>query len=74
MTKKQIQRYNDLLAALRHIARNYMTLDQIKKDCSKRGLDYQEYLEMVYENVKEEAREVIRNRAYITLSDRKTEL
>lgn len=73
MTNKQKARYNNLITALRSIARGYMTLDQIKKDCSKKGLDYQEYLEMSYENIKETAREAIRNRAYITMADRTKE-
>lgn len=40
-----------LLAALREIT-SYMTPRQIRKDCDRGcGLDYEEYLEMAYENV-----------------------
>jgi antitoxin component HigA of HigAB toxin-antitoxin module len=58
LKKKQSneQRYFDALKRIRH----YMTPEQIRRD--NLGLDYTEYLEMAYENIKLEAAHAIKNR------------
>ena len=50
-----------LFDALKKIARDYMTPDQIRRDAEKErnGPDYEEYLEMSYENIQETARRAI---------------
>jgi len=48
--------------ALKRIARNYMTPDQIRRDAKNVGLDYEEYLEMSYENIKAEAERAIKGK------------
>lgn len=57
MTEKQKNNYNKMLKALKKIARGYQTSNQIKRDSQKQyGLDYEEALEMSYDNIQEEAR------------------
>lgn len=58
MSKQQSdeQRYFD---ALRLIAKDYMTPDQIRRDTDNEGLGYTEYLEMAYENMQNAARNAI---------------
>lgn len=52
MTKKQAQQFNKMLQALRAIAKDYQTPDQIRRNCEKQyGLGYEETLEMSYENI-----------------------
>lgn len=62
ITIKQAEQFNRMRAALLRIAGignngRYMTPAQIKRDAEKNhGLDYEEELEMVYENIQGEAR------------------
>ncbi len=57
MTTKQKANYNKMLKVLKKIARGYQTSNQIKRDCgSQYGLDYEEALEMAYDNIQNEAR------------------
>lgn len=50
-----------LYDALKRIARNYMTPVQIRRDAKKNvGLDYEEYLEMSYENIQTDAARAIK--------------
>ena len=56
ITEKQVQQFNRMLSTLRKIDKGYMTIKQLQKDAgSNYGLEYTEYLEMVYENVKNDA-------------------
>jgi hypothetical protein len=49
-----------LYDALKRIAKGYMTPDQIKRDSKKEmGLNYEEYLEMSYENIQNDAKRAI---------------
>lgn len=47
---------------LKRIARDYMTPDQLRRDADKVGLEYADYLEMSYENVKGEAERAVRGK------------
>ena len=53
------QRYYD---ALRHIARDYQTTDQLRRRAGQYGLEHIEELEMSYENIQSEAAKAIRGR------------
>lgn len=56
MTDKQIRQFNYMREILKLIAKGYQTPNQIRKDCHKNlGLDYEEALEMAYENIRQEA-------------------
>lgn len=55
MTPKQKDQFNRMRSALRRIANGYMTPAQIQRD-KEAGLDYEEYLEMAYENIQQEAK------------------
>lgn len=70
MTLKHKQKYNALLASLRYISNHHKTLNEAKLYCSKRGLDYHEYLQMVHDEVKHIADEAIENMKYLPLSSR----
>jgi hypothetical protein len=52
------QRYFDVLKRIR----NYMTTEQIRRDTKNIGLDYEEYLEMSYDNIRAEAERAIKGR------------
>lgn len=49
-----------LYDALKKIARQYMTPAQLRRDARNVGLDYDEYLEMSYENIQAEAERAIK--------------
>lgn len=55
MTEKQREQFNRMRAMLRKISRDYMTPAQIRKDAKNEGLDFDEYLEMSYENIQRDA-------------------
>ena len=56
MTDKQIQDYNRMRDTLVEISK-YQTPDKLRKDSQKDwGLEYEEALEMAYENIQETAR------------------
>ena len=61
MTDKQSneQRYYD---ALKRIARDYQTSDQLRRRAGQYGCDHVEELEMVYENIQGEANAAIKGR------------
>lgn len=58
-TDKRLEREQRMYDALKRIAKDYMTLNQIRQD-SGGALDYTEYLEMAYENIKVEAAQAIK--------------
>lgn len=68
MTIEHKRRYNDLLESLRYVSNKVQTLDEIKLYCSKRELDYQEYLEMRLMEVKKIADEAIKNKKCLPLT------
>lgn len=52
MTDKQIKNYNRMHNALKTIAKNYKSSEQIQRSCEKEyGLSYSESLEMAYDNI-----------------------
>jgi len=52
ITPKQLNAFKEMHAALKTIARDYQTPDQIRRNSEKQyGLDYEEALEMSYENI-----------------------
>lgn len=53
------QRYYD---ALRRIARDYQTADQLRRNAGQYGLEHIDELEMAYENIQEEAKLAIKGR------------
>ncbi|QHV99248.1 hypothetical protein [Spirosoma endbachense] len=56
MTKKQAEQFNKMRAALLRISKMYQTPAQLRKSSkSQFGLDYEEALEMTYENLQSEA-------------------
>jgi predicted nuclease with TOPRIM domain len=55
MKEKQIIQFNNMLFTLRKIAKNYQTPTQLRKCQGQIGLDYEEELEMAYENIQSEA-------------------
>lgn len=55
ITKQQKCQFNLMLESFKRIA-NYQTTEQLRKNSEKEyGLDYEEALEMAYENIKMEA-------------------
>jgi aminopeptidase N len=57
ITKKQAEQFNRMRAALIQIAKEYQTPVQLKRNSGKQyGLDYEEVLEMSYENIQDEAK------------------
>ena len=56
-----LEREQRMYDALRRISKGYMTPEQIRRDSERQGaLSYEEYLEMAYENVRQEATTAIR--------------
>jgi len=57
MTEKQKEQFNRMLITLRRIAKDYMTTNQLKKSAEVEfAEDYENLLEMSYENIQQEAR------------------
>ncbi len=55
MTKKQIEQFNFMRSQLIRISKDFMTPEHMRKMIKKDGgygLDYEETLEMAYENIK----------------------
>lgn len=56
MTTKQTLQFNKMLTVLKKISKAYQTPSQLKRNSGKQyGLDYEEALEMSYENIQGEA-------------------
>lgn len=61
MTEKQKQQFNLMRDALIQISKGYMTTKQMRKQSEKEyGLDFQECLEMAYENIQEGAKRIVK--------------
>jgi hypothetical protein len=59
ITEKQAITYNLMLIALKQIAHDYQTPSQIRKGSKcEYGLDFDEAIEMAYENIQEVAKRV----------------
>jgi len=62
MTPKQKQQFNTMLHTLKKISKHYQTPTQLQRNVKKQyGLDYNEILEMAYENIQQEAKNASRN-------------
>lgn len=62
ITKKQAQQFNNMLGILKKIYREYQKPSQIRKDSQKNyGLDFEEAIEMAYENIQNEAKLSVKN-------------
>lgn len=62
MTKRQIQQFNAMRRALINISKGYQTPKQLRKDSERDyGLDFDEAIEMAYENIQEEARVAVKS-------------
>lgn len=56
--KINLDHYNKMYDALKTIANGYQTPDQLKRSSKQQwGLDYEEILEMAYENIQQLAKE-----------------
>lgn len=70
MNNKQAIKYNQMLGALKTIANSYQTTNQLRKSSKgKFGLDYEEALEMAYENIQNVAKMAIRGLQRIDTMD-----
>jgi hypothetical protein len=80
MTSKQIDQYNRMLEALRTISGHpkanctFMTPDQIRRSKEVKGgfMEYEEVLEMSYDNIQRVAKDVIRGVAPIVTKPKET--
>lgn len=61
MTTKQMQQFNKMREVLLKIAKRYQSPDRLRKNSEKDyGLDYEEALEMAYENIQTDAARVVK--------------
>lgn len=52
ITYRQAEEFNLMLDALKKISKDFQSTDQLREDCNEDyGLDYEECLEMAYENI-----------------------
>jgi len=59
MTPKQAEQFNLMWNTLKAIQKDYMTPEKIRKESQKMyGLDFEETIEMAYENIQGLAKEV----------------
>lgn len=57
ITKKQAEQFNRMRASLIQIAKEYQTPAQLRRNSEKQyGLDYEDCLEMSYENIQDTAK------------------
>lgn len=61
ITEKQLNQFNTMRMVLFQICNRYQTVNQLRKSSnSDYGLEYEEALEMAYENIKEQAKLAIK--------------
>lgn len=61
LTKKQIQQFNFMRSVLIRIAKGYQSTSQLRRNSEKQyGLDYDEALEMTYENIQNDAANAVK--------------
>ena len=57
ISKKQADQFNLMRQTLNRIAKDYQTPTQLRKGCkSDYGLDFEETIEMAYENIQSDAK------------------
>lgn len=70
MTPTQAKQFNTMLAALKVMTNGYQTTSQLRKNAEKQyGLDYEEVLEMAYENMQGVARQACKGIKPIQLTE-----
>jgi hypothetical protein len=70
MTDKQARQFNMMLSTLRKIAKDYMTPEKLRKNSEKMyGLEFEECIEMVYENIQGDALYAIKGIKYIEIKE-----
>jgi hypothetical protein len=60
MSDKQKLQFNQMLAMLQRLSKGYQTPAQLRKSAKGMGLDYDEMLEMAYENIQSDAASTIK--------------
>lgn len=61
MTQKQIEQFNRMRDTLIKISKGYQTTNQLLKNCKRDyGLDYEEALEMTYDNIQFDAKTAVK--------------
>lgn len=61
MTPKQKEQFNRMRDTLKRIAKGYQTPEQLRRNAKKGyGIEYEEALELAYENLQDEARRAIK--------------
>lgn len=69
MTNKQNAQFNNMRRALLTISKEYCTPAQLRKEAKGAyGIDYEEALEMAYENIQAEAKNALKGTKYIEQS------
>lgn len=67
MTHKQKKQFNQMYYTLLQISKSYQTPSQLKKNSRNQyGLDYEEALEMAYENIQLSAKAAIKGIKEVT--------
>lgn len=68
ITKKQADQFNRMRETLIQISKNYSTPTQLRKESrGEWGLDFEEAIEMAYENIQGEAKSAVANVKPITI-------
>ncbi|MBD2700127.1 hypothetical protein IC229_05740 [Spirosoma sp. BT702] len=68
MNKKQAEQFNNMLSTLKKIAKDYQSPYVLSKNSQKLyGLDYEEALEMAYENIQGDAARAIQGVNPVTI-------
>ncbi len=61
LTNRQVQRFNQMIRALKIISKDYKKPNWLQRHCEKEyGLSYEEALEMAYENIQQLAADSVR--------------
>lgn len=62
ITEKQAQQFNRMLDTLKKISKDYMTTEQLRSKSEKMyGLEFEECIEMVYDNIQSDAQSACKN-------------
>jgi len=56
ISEKKVKEFNRMLQTLKRIDKDYLTVNQLIKECDIEGLNSEEQISMAYENIKEEAK------------------
>ena len=68
MTPKQTKQFNLMLYTLKKIASDYQTSSQMRKNANKDwGVDFEDAIEMAYDNIQQEAKLATKGIKFIQL-------